>query len=118
MNKLFFLIAIMALVVGSIFVACGDDDDDNDDNDTATTDDDVDDDADDTSASDCELAMAALYEDCGLTLTDTDGVAISEADAVSYCESGDTTATCAASCALSSSTCDDITTCFNDSCAG
>jgi hypothetical protein len=115
-SKLFILLTILALFVGATFVVvgCGDDDDDDDSGDDTSTDDDG---GDDTAASECATGLTVIYDDCGLTLADADSNPISFDDAVALCESGDTVAACAAACGLASTDCDDVTTCFNDSCA-
>lgn len=113
MNKLFFLMTILALAIGTMYVVgCGDDDDDNDtDDDTAT-----DDTGDDDDASDCETGLSAVYDDCGLALSDVDGNQLTYEEAVAYCEDGDEVATCAAGCGLTAADCDELSACFADSC--
>jgi len=109
-SKLFFLMTILALILGTTFgvVACGDDDDDDDD----VADDDVDDDA-----TDCEVGLGVVYDDCDLALADEDGNQLTKDEAIGYCEDGDATATCASGCGLTGEDCDAVLTCFNDSCA-
>ena len=116
-SKLFILLTILALVVGTTIVVIGcssGDDDDSSDDTTAVDDTTVDD---DTAASDCATGLGVLYDDCGDTLADADGNPIAKADAITACDGGDTVAVCAAACGLSSSDCTTVESCFTDNCA-
>jgi hypothetical protein len=81
-------------------------------------DDDLSDDdwTDDDTSDDCSAGLGAIYNDCGLALSDAEGNQLTLEEAIAACREGDPVAACAAGCALVSTTCDEVATCFSDNC--
>jgi len=101
---IFLLVILLGMSAALSCFTAGEEDDDSDDSDGDTGE-----------PTQCKAGMAIIY-DCWLALFDANYNELSEAEATAACEAGDTVAVCAAVCALATSTCYSIETCFADNC--